>query len=227
MIGVFGNAQDPKGKLWFYLDPDEGRKVSDVVVFYSGHGMPGLNEKTPGAYLLRADANPTNPGLNGYSVDLLFRDLGKLPARTVSVFLDACFTGRGGDGKPHLKVSPVIRKAGLPDSVAPNMTVLTAARHDQLAYWDTKASHGMFIPHILDALYGGGDAAKSQRFSSDANGDGKVTAAKVEKHLQRHMRRAVRRTYQNNQHSVRKVRMVKKATANGGTWRCGLRCRSS
>lgn len=189
MIGVFGNAQDAKGKLWFYLDPDEGRKLSDVVVFYSGHGMPGLNEKTPGAYLLPADANPTNPRLNGYSVDLLYRNLGKLPARTVSVFLDACFTGRGGDGKPHLKASPVIQKAGLPDSVAPNMTVLTAARHDQLAYWDTKAGHGMFTHHLLDALYGGGDA----------NGDGKVTAAEVEKHLKRHMRRAVRRTYQNDQ----------------------------
>ena len=83
MTGVFGNAQDARGKPWFYLDPDEGGKLSDVVVFYSGHGMPGLNEKTPGAYLLPADANPTNPRLNGYSVDLLYRNLGKLPARTV------------------------------------------------------------------------------------------------------------------------------------------------
>ena len=103
MIGVFGSAQDPRGKLWFYLDPDVGRKASDVVVFYSGPGMPGLNEKTPGAYLLPTDANPSNPRLNGYSVELLYRNLSKLPARRVSVFLDACFTGRGGDGKPHLK----------------------------------------------------------------------------------------------------------------------------
>ena len=69
------------------------------------------------------------------------------------------------------------------------MTVLTAARHDQLAYWDTKAGHGMFTHHLLDALYGKGDV----------NGDGKVTAAEVERHLKRHMRRAVRRTYQNDQ----------------------------
>ena len=151
--------------------------------------MPGLNEKTPGAYLLPTDANPSNPWLNGYSVELLYRNLSKLPARTVSVFLDACFTGRGGDGKPHLKASPVFQRAGLPDSVAPNMTVLTAARHDQLAYWDTKAGHGMFTHHLLDALYGKGDV----------NGDGKVTATELERHLKRHMRRAVRRTYQNDQ----------------------------
>ena len=111
MVGLFGNRHDPKGKLWFYLDPDEGRKVSDVVVYYSGHGMPGLDNKTPGAYLLPTDANPNNPRLNGYSIDVLYRNLAKLPARSVSVFLDACFTGQAGDGQAILKASPIIRVA--------------------------------------------------------------------------------------------------------------------
>ena len=189
MIGVFGNEQDPRGKLWFYLDPEEARKVSDVVVFYSGHGMPELSERTPGAYLLPTNASPSNPRLNGYSVETLYRNLAKLPARSVSVFLDACFTGRSGDGKPLLKASPVIQRAALPESVARNMTILTAARHDQLAYWDEKAGHGMFTHHLLDALHGGADA--------DRNGE--VTASEVGRYLKRHMRRAVRRTYQNDQ----------------------------
>ena len=189
MVGVFGNEQDPRGKLWFYLDPDEGRKVSDVVVFYSGHGMPELSERTPGAYLLPTDASPSNPRLNGYSVETLYRNLAKLPARSVSVFVDACFTGRGGDGRALLKASPVIQRAALPESVAHNMTILTAAKHDQLAYWDEKAGHGMFTHHLLDALYGGADA--------DRNGE--VAASEVERYLKRHMRRAVRRTYQNDQ----------------------------
>ena len=170
MVGLFGNRHDPKGKVWFYLDPDEGRKVSDVVVYYSGHGMPGLDNKTPGAYLLPTDANPNNPRLNGYSIDVLYRNLAKLPARSVSVFLDACFTGQAGDGQAILKASPIIRVAALPDSVAKNMTVLTAARKNQLAYWDEKSRHGMFTHHLLDALYGKGDA----------DGDGKVTAQEVQ-----------------------------------------------
>ena len=39
--------------LWSYLDPDG---VSDVVVFYSGHGVPGVNDKR--GYLLPVDADP-------------------------------------------------------------------------------------------------------------------------------------------------------------------------
>ena len=189
MVGLFGNRHDPKGKVWFYLDPDEGRKVSDVVVYYSGHGMPGLDNKTPGAYLLPTDANPNNPRLNGYSIDVLYRNLAKLPARSVSVFLDACFTGQAGDGQAILKASPIIRVAALPDSVAKNMTVLTAARKNQLAYWDEKSRHGMFTHHLLDALYGKGDA----------DGDGKVTAKETQGYLRSYMRRAVRRLYQRDQ----------------------------
>ena len=189
MVGLFGNPQDPKGKLWFYLDPDEGRKISDVVVYYSGHGMPGLDEKAPGAFLLPTDANPNNPRLNGYSVDVLYKNLGKLPARSVRVFLDACFTGQAGDGRAILKASPVMRVAALPASVAKNMTVLTAARKNQLAYWDEKSRHGMFTHHLLDALYGKGDTDK----------DGKVTAHEAQRYLRRYMRRAVRRLYQRDQ----------------------------
>ena len=189
MVGLFGNALDPKGKLWFYLDPDEGRKISDVVVYYSGHGMPGLDKKTPGAFLLPTDANPNNPRLNGYSVDILYRNLAKLPARSVRVFLDACFTGQAGDGQAILKASPVMRVAALPGSVAKNMTVLTAARENQLAFWDEKSRHGMFTHHLLDALYGKGDA----------NGDKKVTAEEAQHYLRRYMRRAVRRLYQRDQ----------------------------
>ena len=41
MTATFGNERDHKGKLWSYLDPAGG---SDIVVFYSGHGMPGLDD---------------------------------------------------------------------------------------------------------------------------------------------------------------------------------------
>ena len=38
---VFGNERSHEGsKLWSYLHP----KGSDVVVYYSGHGVPGLND---------------------------------------------------------------------------------------------------------------------------------------------------------------------------------------
>ena len=186
MVGVFGTAEDHEGQLAFWIDPEGG---SDVVVFYSGHGMPGLNEGAAGAYLLPADANPNKPELNGYSVNVLTRNLGKLAARSVAVYLDACFSGFGGDGQALLKASMILPEASLPEGVGANTTVLAATTGKQLAYWDEEAGHGMFTHHLLDALYGG----------ADADGDGRVTVAETERHLARHLRRAVRRTYEREQ----------------------------
>ena len=84
--------------------------------------------------------------------------------------------------------SPVYVSAALPTTVAGAMTVLTAASGGQLASWDTAAGHGMFTHHLLDALYGKGDA----------DGDGRVSAAEAKRYLDRHMTRAARRAYKRN-----------------------------
>ena len=41
LFDAFGTRTDPRSHLWSYLNPEGG---SDVVVFYSGHGVPGLND---------------------------------------------------------------------------------------------------------------------------------------------------------------------------------------
>ena len=65
IVGTFGTADEHRGDLWAWLDPEGG---SDVVVYYSGHGMPGLNESDRQAYILPVDANPNRPELNAYSI---------------------------------------------------------------------------------------------------------------------------------------------------------------
>lgn len=87
MISVFGNRDDHRGKLWQYTR--EG--LSDVFVFYSGHGVPGLRDRR--GYLLPVDADPGTPELNGYPLDQLLANLEKLKARSVTVVVDACFSG--------------------------------------------------------------------------------------------------------------------------------------
>ena len=60
------------------------------------------------------------------------------------------------------------------------MTVLTAASGKEVASWDKKARHGLFTRHLLDALYGDGDA----------DGDSRVTAKEVKAYLDGYMTRA-------------------------------------
>ena len=73
MVATFGNEKSAEGNLWAYLDPAGG---SDVVVFYSGHGVPGQRDDK--GYLLPADADPNVPELNAYPIDLLYANLAKL-----------------------------------------------------------------------------------------------------------------------------------------------------
>ena len=177
MESAFGNERSHAGLLWRYLD---GRGRSDVVVFYSGHGVPGLKDRRP--YLLPVDGDPNTAEINGYPVDLLYGNLAKLEdARSARVYLDACFSGFGGGGGMLIRsASPVQAVAALPEGWE-KLTVLTASSGLQVASWDEEARHGLFTHHVLDALYGRGDA------------DGKVTAREVKDYLDEHMTPSARR----------------------------------
>ena len=173
-FGVKGNAQ---GLLWRYI---EQSGESDVLVFYSGHGVPG---KAGRGYLLPVDANPDTAELNGYPIDLLYENLSSLATRSTTVFLDACFSGGSPRGMLIRSASPVYVEADISGGVG--LTVLTAASGAQMASWDEEARHGLFTEHLLDGLYG----------AADADGDGQVTAGEVKLHLDRTMTRAARREF--------------------------------
>ena len=207
MERVFGNRDSLTGsELWRHLHPDG---ISDVVVFYSGHGIPGLNDKR--GYLLPVNAHPDTAELNGYPIDVLYDNLVKLKeqkaVRSVHVFLDACFSGDSGGGRligstSAIRVAPLQASEGLE-----KLTILTAASGKEVASWDKTAKHGLFTHHLLNALYGEGD--------TDA--DGQVTAVEAKAYLDRHMTRAARRTFGRVQNAdLRGVETAVLARAVGG-----------
>ena len=179
MVGTFGNERDYKGKLWRYLDPGGG---SDVVVYFSGHGVPG--QRSGKSYLLPVDAHPDQAEINGYPLDLLYKNLGELKARSVTVLIDACFSGESPRGVLIRSASPVFLKSKK-SPVPKQLTILTAASGSQLASWDEKARHGLFTEYFLRAVYG----------EADENGNSKVTAAETMAFLNRFMTRSARREY--------------------------------
>ena len=203
LFDALGTKSDPRSLLWSYLDPVGG---SDVVVFYSGHGVPGVNDGR--GYLLPVDADPKAAEDDGYPIDLLYRNVGGLEeARSVRVYLDACFSGGSNEGGLIRNASPVYVEATLPEGVGDKVTSLTAASGKQVASWDENARHGLFTHHLLNALYGRGDA----------NEDGEVTAAEVKGFLDHHMTRAARRQHRRIQEaSLIGVKDAVLAAAAGG-----------
>ena len=116
---------------------------ADVIVYYSGHGVPG---KDDGASLLPADVPPHAAQSESYSLKLLYERLGALQgAKTVRVFLDACFSGSSDGGRLE-GVSPVYQEPAFPEAMTENMMILTAVTRSQLATWDKEAGHGLVHP---------------------------------------------------------------------------------
>ena len=171
-----------KGLLWQYLRSG----VSDVVVFYSGHGVPGLKDGR--GYLLPVDSHPQTAELNGFPIDLLYENLGKLAARSVMVFIDSCFSGGKANGMLVKAASPVFVRTTAPKPIK-GMIVMTAASNDQVASWDEKAKHGLFTKYLLDGLYGKADG---KRYS---NGDGRITLGEMKAYLDGEMTYQARRRF--------------------------------
>ncbi len=179
---VFGNDKTHKGKLFDWIRPGD----SDITVFYSGHGVPGLNDKR--AYLLPVDGDANRAEITGFPVDTLYRNLAKLPAKSVRVFIDACFSGETPKGMVISSASGLSVSPKAPKS-ASQLVTLTAAQGDQLASWDDDAKMGLFTKHLLEALYGAADNKKY------GNGDGKVSLAEVGRYLDREMSYQARRRF--------------------------------
>ena len=127
------------------------------------------------------------------------------------VYLDACFSGGSHTGRSLIQnASPVYVSATLPEEVAGKVTGLAAASGEQVASWDEAAGHGLFTHHLLDALYGDGDA----------DGDEAVTAAEAKAYLDRHMTRAARRQHRRIQEAslVGEAAAVLASAGDGGAF---------
>jgi len=188
MLAVFGNAQTHEGKLFNWVKPDK----SDVAVFYSGHGVPGMRDRR--AYLLPVDSDADHAEITGVPIDTLFANLAKIPAKSMTVYLDACFSGESPRGMIIRSTSGVNVTPKMPTS-AGNMTVITAARGDQFASWDEKAKHGLFTKHLLEALEGAADG------KAYGDTDGRVTLAEVQTYLDEEMTYQARRTWGRRQNA--------------------------
>ncbi|SCA58273.1 exported hypothetical protein [Candidatus Terasakiella magnetica] len=186
MQSAFGRRGNHRGKAFQYVKPG----VSNLYVFYSGHGLPGQHDNQ--SYLLPVDAEIETADINGYPVDTLYDNLSKVDAKSVTVFLDACFSGNSHAGALITRASgatvlPKKQKNERPKSE--NLTVITAASKDQLASWDEESKHGLFTEYLLRALYGEADKDK----------DGKVRLNEISTFLKEDMRYKARRTYNRDQ----------------------------
>jgi C-terminal peptidase prc len=145
----------PGGRLARLVRPGD----SDIFVYYAGHGVPG------------EDGGPALLGRNGgrYALSTMLARLAELPARRVTVVLEAGFSGVSNAGPVQEPATPTaLPPAG---ALPRHMALLAAADAGQVAGWSIDPAGSLFTNALLAALSGAADA--------DGDKDGRTTVAEV------------------------------------------------
>ena len=129
------------------------RTVTDethIIVYYAGHGAPDVKSST--AYLIPYDIDP-NYAKTGFSLNSMYSSLSSLQAKSVTVFLDACFSGKGRDEQMLVSgTRGVIIKTESSAFSAQNMSVISASSNDEYSSAYPAKNHGIFTYYLLKSL---------------------------------------------------------------------------
>ena len=161
----FGNDDYHKGKLFNSIKPNK----SDVFIYYSGHGAPGLKDKK--GYFVPVECDPNYVELQGYPIDVFYKNLSKLPAKSITVVLDACFSG----ATIFDNISPISITIENPSVKMENAVILSSSSGVQVSTWYNEKKHGMFTYFFLKAIH--------DKENSDKNADNKLTFREIYEYI--------------------------------------------
>jgi len=166
-FSFFGNESTHKGKLYDYLRPNE----SEVFIYYNGHGGP--DPETKEAYFVPTDCDPAQLSLNGYSLNTFYKNLSLLPYKSITVVIDACFSGVSEGGALLKNISPIFIDTENKIKLDEKAVVISASASDQVASWYPEKQHSLLSYFLLKAMQG----------AADSNKDQMITIAEIDKYL--------------------------------------------
>ena len=160
-----------------FLRDELKRKVipgkTDVFIYYSGHGVPLSVDGRDEMYIIATDCNKEYIEEDGLSINTLYSNLEALEAKSVTVILDACFSGgsrRSGAYQSqniagHKLVMPDLSATERPWRYNPNFRVFASCKGDQTSLGYDRSLSGLFTYYLAVGLQG----------EADKSGDGAVT----------------------------------------------------
>lgn len=189
-VRTLTNEQATRSELKRLFDPQKGSLAysvvpgqTDLYVYYSGHGvpMPGP-DGSKDVFLIPYDVGKDWISEDGYSLNKLYRDLAQLKARSVTVILDACFSGNSRLSEVYESQSIANQKFVIMDTSEmeqpwlnnPNFRVFTSSRGDQTSQANDRTQSGRFTYYLAVGLQG----------DADKDNNGKITMAELYEFVQ-------------------------------------------
>lgn len=157
-----------KGRLHDIVKPG----TTELFVYFSGHGAPGINNGE--SFLLPVDANPDKLELTAIRLSQFIETITSLNPIKTTFAVDACFSGIINENENIIKAasSLAIKLKPIPQQQS-NQVILTASGDNEVASWYDDKRHGLFTYYLLKGLNGSADTDQNQA----------VTAAEMRRYL--------------------------------------------
>ena len=130
---------------------------------FAGHGLASDDGKK--MYLLLYGGPPELLGDTAVSRVCLFSEIAQANPRSVTVFLDTCYSGTAM-GKDVLLASCPTAIRAKDQAVPEGFTVMTAAAGDQTAKPLEEVKHGMFSYFLMKGMEGDADANQANQITA-------------------------------------------------------------
>jgi len=175
--------------IGFFFDdifnPDNGELQKEIIkgqtelfVYYSGHGLH--NNEGDKIFLFPWDGKIERIEAQGYDINTFYTNLDKLGAKSVTVFIDACFSGStrasekiSVENIASTKGVRIQAKIEMPWKTNPNFNVFTSSGLDETSLGFDDSQTGLFTYYICVGLQG----------SADLNSDRKITNIELHQYL--------------------------------------------
>ena len=156
-------------KSWLptYVNKDK----TDVYVFYSGHGLPSTDGKS--LFLLPQNGHKDYLSETGIDQNSLVAALTAVKPKSVTLFIDSCYSGSTRSGETLLASARPIALKSTSGLFPSNFTVISASSMDQISSSSPDLKHGIFSFFVMKGLEG----------PADFNKDGKITAGELQNYL--------------------------------------------
>jgi len=152
---------------------------TEVIIFYSGHGMASLDEGE--IFLLASDSDGEFIEDTALSRKEIFKRIDSYNAKSVTVFIDACYNGETGDsGSKELLIASAKPLIGVKDTgdIPNSFNVFSSSQLNQASFStekETGVENGIFSYYLMKGLEG----------NADLNNDRKITNGEMQKYLTR------------------------------------------
>ena len=157
-------------KSWLPTRVSAGK--TDVYVFYSGHGLP--SEDGNSLYFMPHEVDRDYLERTAVTQKEVVSAIERLDPRSVTMFIDSCYSGQSRTGETLLAGARPISVAQRQTAAFPgNFTVISASAPDQISSSSPDLKHGIFSYYLMRGMEG----------EADSNSDGQITIAEMQGYL--------------------------------------------